>query len=336
LKAVFLWENTLVDSISVFPPGYRITDALDNPISGATIEFYEAGTSDALEVFSNSGLSTSLGAIVYCDSSGSPVASSGSSTLVAVYVGTAAYKVVIKDGDGATVETKDNLAGAINTAPFTAAATAIPEYSVESKTADYTVLTTDQGKVFNVNPTGGTVTITLPSAVSAGDGWAVIIRHLGSANKVILQTVSSQTISAPLAGGATAAFELVSYGETMTLVSDGVDWHPIGVEQGLKLGSGHHSEVYDNGTMTGGTLTPDPEESNFQTVTNGGAFTLAVPDESTNMVLLMTNNASAGAVDVSAFTKSSGDSIATTDTYKYLISITVIGSVSRVFVEALQ
>jgi len=324
------------DSLTVFPPGYRITDAADNPISGAMIEFFDAGTSDAKEVFSDSALSTSLGAIVYCNASGAPVASSGSATLVAVYVGVGAYKVVIKAATGAIVETKDNLTGAIDTAPFAASSEALPIHPVISRSANYTVLTTDQGKVLNVDPTGGTVTITLPSAVTVGDNWIVTIRHVGSANKVILATVSSQTISAPLAGGAAESFELVSYAEGMTLVSDGANWHVLSAVLGLKLGSGYHSEVYDHGTVTTGSITPDPEEANLQTITNGGAFTLVPPAENTSMVVQITNNSNAGAVDISGFDKATGDTIATTNGYIYKCYINVIGGQSHIATVGMQ
>lgn len=326
----------MTDAIAVWPPGFKITDAADNPIPGAVIEFYDAGTDDARTVYSDHGLTTSLGAIVYTDSTGAPVSASGGVTRVAVYTGTGDFKAVIKDETGVIVETKDNLKGALDTSVFDDPTTALPARPVITKSSDYTVLTTDQGKVINVNCTGGDVTITLPSAVTAADRWEVTVRHVGSANKVILQTVASQTISVPLAGGAAQAFEMVSYGESLTVNSDAANWHTVGSVLGLKLGSGYHSICYDNGTQTGGTLTPDPEEGNFQKLVNGGAFTLEPPTENTNMVLQMTNDASAGAVTTSGFTKTSGDSIATTNGYDYFLHITVVNGFSRVFVEGLQ
>ena len=46
-----------------------------------------------------------------------------------------------------------------------------------------------------------------------------------------------------------------------TLVSDGANWHiPMGY-LGLKLGSGYHSNVYDNGTVTSGTADLDDDAS---------------------------------------------------------------------------
>jgi hypothetical protein len=311
----------MADSIQVWPPGFRVTDANDDPVPLGTVEFYNAGTSTPQTVYSDQDLSASLGAVVYLDSSGSPVASSGSSTKVAVYVGTADYKTILKDGDGSILETKDNLKGAINTAPFEASSEAIPIFPVITKSADYTVLTTDQGKVINVDSTAATRTITLPSAVTAGDNWCVIIRHVGSANEVTIATVSSQTISIPLPGGAATSFNLTSYAETITLVSDGANWHVISHVLGLKLGSGYHSKVHDLGTITSGTVTPDPENGNKQKLTNNGAFTLAPPSEACVIELWVTNAGSAGTITTSGFTVASGDSLNTTDTNKFRLTI---------------
>jgi len=326
----------MADATLVFPPGYKVTDDTGAVVSLATIEFYDAGTSDARTVYSDPTLSTAIGTTVYCDSSGAPVASSGSSTRVSVYTGTGNYKVIIKDGDGAELETKDNLLGALNTTPFSAGDEALPTFPVLAKSADYTVVTGDQASIINVDPTSATRTITLPDAVTVGDNWCIGIRHVGTANNVSIATVSSQTISAPLAGGAQTSMQLVSYGDSVMLVSDGANWHVAMGYLGLKLGSGYHSNVYDNGTVTSGTLTCDPEESNFHKVINGGTFTLGVPSEDCNIILQVTNNGDANTITTSSFTQVSGDAISTTDGDDFFFHITVVGSFSRLFVEALQ
>lgn len=326
----------MADAILVFPPGWRMWDDNGALVSGGTIEFYDAGTSDARTVYSDPDLSSALGTTVYCDSSGCPVASSGSSTRVNVYTGTTDYKVIIKDGDGTTIETKDNLKGATDTSPFVAGDEALPTLPIIAKSANYTILTTDQANIINVDSTAATRTMTLPSAVTAGDNWCVGIRHVGSANKVTIATVSSQTISAPLAGGAQTSMQLTSYGESVLLVSDGANWHVVSGMLGLELGSGYHTEVYDNGTQSSGTLTVDPEESVFQTVINGGAFTLGVPTEDCSVLLQVTNNASAGTITTSSFTVVSGDSLTTSNGDDFFLHITKLGSFSRLFVEALQ
>ena len=326
----------MADATLVFPPGYRVTDDSGDVVSGATIEFYDAGTTDDRTVYSDVDLSSSLGTTVYCDSSGAPVASSGSSTRVNIYTGTGNYKVIIKDGSGAEIETKDNLLGALNTTPFTAGAEALPTFPVVAKSSDYTVVDGDQANIINVNPTAATRTITLPSAVTVGDNWCVGIRHVGTANNVSIATVSSQTISAPLAGGAQTSMQLVSYGDSIILVSDGANWHvPMGY-LGLKLGSGYHTNVYDNGTVSSGTLTLDPEESNFHKVVFSGDCTLGVPSEDCNIILQATMATGISALTTSSFTVVSGDSLTYTNGDDFFLNITVVDSFSRLFVEALQ
>lgn len=102
----------MTDAVAVFPPGFRVLDAVGDPVSGATITFYNAGTTTPKAVYIDQNLTTSLGSVVYCDAGGHPVAGSGSTTKVPVYTGTASYKVVIKTATGVTLATFDNLKGA--------------------------------------------------------------------------------------------------------------------------------------------------------------------------------------------------------------------------------
>lgn len=109
----------MVDAVAVWPPGFRFKDASGEIVAGGSVEFYDAGTSNAKTVYSNKELTTALGSTVYLDSGGSLVSAQGGSTKVTVYVGTAAYKVIIKNSSGTTLETKDNLLGAFNSASIT-------------------------------------------------------------------------------------------------------------------------------------------------------------------------------------------------------------------------
>lgn len=191
------------------------------PVSGGSIEFYQAGTSTARTVYSDAALTVSLGTIVYTDSEGFPVSTQGGSTRVSIYTGIGAYKVIVKDADGVALITRDNIPGALDTSGF-GTTSALPTVPVSAKTAAYTITTNDRGYLFNANPTGGTFVITLPSAVTAGDNFTVGIRHNGTANQVTLAAVSSQNIRGP--GTPTSYFSLVGRGEEVWLVSDGADW----------------------------------------------------------------------------------------------------------------
>ena len=94
------------------------------------------------------------------------------------------------------------------------------------KTADYTVLTTDLGKQLML--TGSTTrTFTLPSAVTAGEGWYIYLACGTSSNDAYLQVnpVSSQTFNQG------AAAVQLRRGQDTLLVSDGANWIMYGKNQ---------------------------------------------------------------------------------------------------------
>jgi microcystin-dependent protein len=92
------------------------------------------------------------------------------------------------------------------------------------------------------------------------------------------------------------------------------------------------------GTVSSGTTTPAAASGNYQYLTNNGAFTLAAPAADCAIDLLVTNGASAGAITFSGFTvsASTGDSLTTTNTSKFVISIRRINAVSTYIIKALQ
>ena len=211
----------MTDSVAVFPPGFRVTDnSTGAVVSGAVVYFYDAETTNPKTVYSDNDLATSIGTSVTCDSLGYPT--SDGSTKTQIFVGTAAYKVVAKTSGGTTLWTHDNVPGAVEVVD-PGSLTVVAETPVVIKSLDYTILDADQSSVFVGNCSSGDVTFTLPSAVTVGDGWAVDIQHAGSANQVLIASVSSQTISS----GATSYSTVMplSYsGESVRLISDGGNW----------------------------------------------------------------------------------------------------------------
>ncbi len=218
------------DSVQVFPPGFRITDANGNPVSGAKLNFYDAGTTDQQTVYSDSGLATVLPNPVVCDSAGAPT--SDGNAVTEIYVGTAAYKVVITDSSDVTLFTFDDIKGAVDTSGFSGGSGTF-QTPVNSETSDFSVDSDYYGDLTSCDPTGATFTATLPSAVTAGDGTRIGLRHDGTSNEVKIATVSGQSIKLP-GGTTTAGFALTGKGHTAWLVSDGAGWtldieiHPIG------------------------------------------------------------------------------------------------------------
>ena len=107
-----------------------------------------------------------------------------------------------------------------------------------------------------------------------------------------------------------------------------------------ELAVGYTSANSDAGTKSSGTFTPDPRTSNFQHAVNGGAHTLAPPAYNSTMVILYKNNASAGTITTSGFTKVDGDDLTTTDGHEFFMYITRYNDGSNTFsaltVKALQ
>lgn len=211
------------DAGFVFSPGFRVaTDAMA-VVAGGSIEFYLAGTNTSTNVYSDAGLTTSLGSTVYLDSGGHPVASQGSSTKVLVYTGADLIKIVVKDADGVTLATYDNVRCAQDTSAISGSGVDGSVETIVSKTSDYTVLAADDGTLFNCDPTGGTFALTLPSAVTVGDGYEIAARHsAATTNRVRIVATSGQTIS--IDGVSVSACTLVGSGEVVRLVSNGATW----------------------------------------------------------------------------------------------------------------
>lgn len=102
------------------------------------------------------------------------------------------------------------------------------------------------------------------------------------------------------------------------------------------LTAGFAGTPYNAGTKSTGTFTPDEANGNMQYCVNGGAFTLAPPTNNTTIVLQVTNNASAGAITTSGFTKVTGDPITTTNADDFFFFITKCNGFSHLAVQALQ
>lgn len=101
------------------------------------------------------------------------------------------------------------------------------------------------------------------------------------------------------------------------------------------LTAGFAATPYDAGTKSSGTYTPDEANGNLQYAVNGGAHTLAPPSNSCTMVIQYTNNASAGAVTTSGFTKVTG-AFTTTNGDDFVCYVTKVGSFSHLHIQALQ
>lgn len=212
----------MVDSVQIWPPGFRITGTDGAPVSGAQVRFFEAGTTTPKNVYSDKELTQSLGSIVYTRSDGLPVASSGSTTTVTVYAGTAAYKFDVLLSDSSTlVPARDNVRGAIDTSTFlTAASVSTFSLPVVATALDLSVTTSHKGKLIAANGDGGNVTMTLASAVTLGDAYLVYITNAGVSGRVIIATSQSVKFA-----GSTFTKYALRPGETMGIGCDGAGFY---------------------------------------------------------------------------------------------------------------
>lgn len=188
----------MTDAVQVFDAGYRVLNANGTPVSGAKIKFYDAGTTNPKTVYSDASLSTSLGSVVYTRSDGFPVASSGSNTTVLIFTGTADYKIEITDSsDVAIFPSKDNVKGAIDTSSFlTSGDTSILDLPVlQTSSTTYALTSARNGRVIVGNTSGGSISMTLDSAVTLGDGWNVEVRKSSASNSLTISTTGGQFIN---------------------------------------------------------------------------------------------------------------------------------------------
>lgn len=199
-------------------------------------------------------------------------------------------------------------------------------------------------------PRNGSSVYTLPPEYQAVDGaTATIEQHNVPLEDLEADANDERPISAGGTGAANAADARANLGITDRFdgtteitpdLADGtksqgtaIPGQILGADGGQTLAGGFDVTSHDEGTVTTGTYTPDPADSNLQYVTNGGAHTLAPPASDCTVSILYTNNASAGAVTVSGFTSTKG-TMTTTNGDQFFVDITVINSVSRMVVTA--
>ena len=107
---------------------------------------------------------------------------------------------------------------------------------------------------------------------------------------------------------------------------------------GSALTGGFTATAIDDGTKSSGTYTPSPAGGNFRRAVNGGAHAFAAPTASGDytMVVQYTNNASAGAITLTGFSRTSGDAFTTVNGDDFLVFITKVNSFTHAQVVKLQ
>lgn len=135
--------------------------------------------------------------------------------------------------------------------------------------------------------------------------------------------------------GFTAFSGPASSTKTFTLPNSSVALAAIDLEDQTLTG-GARVTSKSLGTITTGTVTPDPGDRALQHYTNNGAHTLAPGSNRGSYLLDIVNGASAGAITVSGWTKVSGDDFTTTNGNKFRCHCSVGEQGSLLVVQALQ
>lgn len=185
----------------------------------------------------------------------------------------------------------------------------------------------------------GTATLTMPAAT---DTIAVLAASQAFTNKTYNGlTITSSTGTLTVTNGKTLS---ISNSLTFTGTDSTSFTFPSSSSTVLTVGNtatitvGYTVTPANGGTVSSGTFTVTPATQNYQYYTNNGAHTFAAPASDCAVDVLVTNGASAGAITFSGFTvgSSTGSSLNTTNTNKFLISVRRINSISTYSIYALQ
>jgi hypothetical protein len=185
------------------------------------------------------------------------------------------------------------------------------------------IMATDFTATTPVSPTAGDIIITTTAHATQPDKVGVF-DNIGGAG--------SWTWYTPREGDMAWVMD-----DNLLYIFNGTNW----VEYNAYFGQGRGlaGSIYDVGTKSA-EWTVDPTNGLQQKFVNGGAHTLNAPSVGITgfyeLMLLQTNNASAGAISWTGFTKTSGDALTTTDGHKFMHKIIVQGSNILRYTYALQ
>lgn len=175
----------MTDSIQVFKPGFRVEDGDGELVSGAVIYFFDSETTTPRAVYSDYALSASLGTSVTCNSEGVPT--SNGNAVVEIYTGNTPYKVQIKDADGALIPgfSWDKIKGALDTSGIPSVSDFVASFPITNSSSNQTPVNADKAKYYNLNCSGGDVSVTIAAASTLDNGWSIKVRHDGTANQIL-------------------------------------------------------------------------------------------------------------------------------------------------------
>lgn len=176
-----------------------VNDSTSDVAAGWKLNFYVTATTTRKDTFSDNALTTANANPVVADSAG---------RFGDIFLESGTYKVVLTDADDVEKWTADPVTGSIGTSG-----------EVDAKTAAYTVTLDDNTKIIAVDATTSAVTITLPAAATAGDGFDIGVKKTDSS----VNAVTIDADGAELVDG-TATYVLTQQGDAALLRCDGSAW----------------------------------------------------------------------------------------------------------------
>lgn len=234
-------------------------DSNGNPYAAAKLCYFDAGTTNERTVYKDAAAATAWSQPISLNAAGAlddPI-----------YVPTGSFKEVFRSSDattcsnGTTLFTSDDIPGAFDATEL-GIDYAKPDRPVLVKAADYTVQIADLGKVINVDATGGDVDITLPSAITSGDGAVLTFRKTdSSANSVTINVVGSQTIDG------SSSYAIADRYDSISIVGDGANWHTYDtvVPSSIRFAQLDSGLVSTDTTLAGNSSTEIPTENAVKT-----------------------------------------------------------------------
>jgi hypothetical protein len=128
--------------------------------------------------------------------------------------------VVLKNSAGTTIWTLDNVKAALDTSSFLTDSDIAPSFPITNTSSNQSLVAADSGKFYNVNCSGGDVTVTFDDSPTLGNGWNVKVRHDGTANQISFIADGSEVFKIGSHAGV-SRFASTHRGQSYTVVCDG-------------------------------------------------------------------------------------------------------------------
>lgn len=242
----------------------RITDTGGDPISGAKLYVFSAGTTTPAATYTTSALSVAHAHPIVADSGG---------MLAAVFMDDGDYKLRFTNVAGTTLFEVDNFAVPDLTALGSIA------FPVVAKSADYTVTSADRAKVIEMDASGivGLVGVVTANSATLGNGFPFAVSNVGSTGTTQVSAGGGQSFFS--SAGTTSTLSLTAQNQTVWLVSRGASgWRVLATHGGAQTAVDPIIETGTAMTDTAGTIAPDfSQDSTYTTTLDVPTTTFAAP-----------------------------------------------------------